>query len=607
MSDSPLPRRPPATSAFVRALGGAIALGLASCRAPPAGVLSAPATADPANYSYAIYDNNDALLHTPIEQLRREIADRRSNGQKPISDVYVLVHGWDFTLEEAFALYEGYRAAIEQRLVDIQRFDPDYQPWFVFVTWSSVSRPLTHGLRSVLPFPPPDLAEGATRLADGLLFHLPSAWGESQDAVRLAMGHPQRWSQVDLQGDGDFEYRRALEAGAARVASGTFAGFEIPVSLLIEELIHLQRSAWHPAPPPALHVVGHSFGGKLASLAAYDAIQRIAARELARGEGVRTDSLLDSLVLIQPAMQASEMYWELPLPMADEFLAPFESSLRRHAGAQWPSLRFEAAAARIGTKVLVHSRHDSANGWVFGVGDLLLDHDAAARAQETMARAQERPLPPPRTFSQRLITFPFDLADRLLQVVVRGTEIVVQTVISDVGAVFDGLAESAEEIGSDVGDPPALLVDLLKVPFSSIMTQRSIGNRGFTRPRSLVSRIDPRTWLDGSAGAWLESSQTIDADEFLALSATLGTPPSPEPGGRYFVADARKVYVGSLPGSWNDIIPPGAHGDLRSTDVLIGPGPIALSKRDRTMNVVYNLTRGPRLARGATDPATLPR
>lgn len=570
---------------------------------PPAAPLAASDPAAPANYSYAIYDNNDALLHTPIEQLTREVVDRRARGQPPISDLYVLAHGWDFTVEEAFALYEGYRAAIAQRLAGIQRFDPAFQPWFIFVTWSSVARPLTHGLRSVLPFPPPDLAESATRIADGLVFHVPSAWGESQDALRIAMGPPSRWHAIDLAGDPDADYRAALEWSSARVAAGAFAGFEIPLSLLIEELMHLQRTAWAQARPPALHLVGHSFGGKLVSLAAYDAIQRTVARELARGEGLRSDPLIDSLVLIQPAMQASEMYWELHLPHDEAVLAPHEHALRRHLGEPRPALRFEAAAARIGTKVLIHDRQDSANGWVFGLGDLLLDHDAAARAQETLARPQERPVPPPRTFGQRVITFPFDLVDRTLQVVVRGAEILVQTAISDVGAVFDGLGESAADLGGHWDDPPALLKDLLSVPFAPILTQRSIGNRGFTHTRTLVSRIDPRNWLDAGAAEWLEGGQVVDADDLLAISATLGTPPSPEPGGRYLVADARKVWPGPLPGSWSAVIPPGAHGDLRSTARVVGPGPIGLSKRDRTMNLIYNLTRAPRLARDGSEPA----
>jgi len=573
------------------------AAGLFGCKGPAVGPSTLPLPADDSNYSYAVYDDTDALIHSPIEHLEREIADRAARGEKPISDLYVLVHGWDFTVEEAFALYESYRTAIRWRLDAIQRFDPDYQPWFVFVIWSSVSRPLTSTLRSVLPFPPPDLAEGATSLVDRVAFHLPSAWGESQDAARLAMGPPLRWSRVDLANDGHEEYVAALEHGAASVANGGFRGFEIPVSLLLEELIHLQRTAFGLA-PPALHVVGHSFGAKLASLAAYDAIQRITARELARGEGIGAAPLLDSLVMILPAMQATEMYWELPLELEPAVVAAHEGAFRQPRFASRPALRFERAAARIATKVLIHSKHDSANGWVYGLGDVLLDHDAAARAQEMLARESERPLPPPRTVGQRILGFPFDLADRTLQVVVRGGAIVVQTVISDVGAIWDGLVESGGDMVDDCDDPLALLADVAKLPLSPLLTQRSIGNRGFTRPRSTVSRLDARTWLDDGANEFLEGSQKIDADDLMALSVTLGTPPSPETPDRYFVGDARKLYPGPLPGALSDIVPPGAHGDLRSTDVIEGPGPIRLAKRDRTMNLLYNVTRGPRLARG---------
>lgn len=577
----------------------------AACKGPSSGPLQVPLPPDEANFSYAVYDDTDALLDTPIVPLEHEIADRARRGAPPISDIYVLVHGWDFTVEEAFALYEGYRNTIRWRLPEIQKFDPSYQPWFVFVIWSSVTRPLTNALRSVLPFPPPDLVEGAATVVDRVVFHVPSAWGESQDAVRLAIGPPLRWTSVELGRDGHAEYREALERGAARVDGGGFRGFEIPVSLLLEELMHVADAHVDPAPRPSLHVVGHSFGGKLASLAAYDAVQRTTARELARGGPIRCDPLIDSLILILPAMQASEMYSEVPLELPPERVDELGSSLRRLPLSDDVALRFEAAAARIGTKVLIHSKEDSANGWVYGLGDLLLDHDAAARAQRMLAREQERPLPPKRTFGQRLITFPFDVADRTLQVVARGAAIVLQTAASDVGAVADGLVESGEEIVRDSDEPAAVLIDLLKVPFAPLYTQRSIGNRGFTRPRSLLSRLDPRTWLDAGAAQWLEGSQRIDADDLLALSVTLGTPPCSEEG-RYFVGDARKLYTGPLGGRVSELIPPGAHGDLRSSTIVVGPGPVALSKRERTLNLVYNLTRGPKLARGPGHPAPSP-
>ncbi len=591
---------------LVLAFAAAVALApFPGCGAPPP--LPPPVAhplPGPSNYSYAVYDNDDALLHSPLDALAREMADRARRGAPALTDLFVLVHGWDFTIEEAFALYEGYRATLEQRLPDLKRGDPDFEPFFLFVTWSSVTRPISNVLRSVLPFPPPDLAESAAHVADGLAFHVPSAWGESQDAMRLALGPPLRWMQLDPQADPGAEYARAIEAGYQRIGGAGFEGFEVPVSLLLEQMIRLrQESATAGGEPTlALHVLGHSFGGKLASLAAFDAVQRTTARELVRGEPLRDDDLIDSLVLICPALQASELYYELPLPFDPAVTQAPASAFRRGRLSSAPSLRFDVASRRIGTKALIYSKHDSANGWVFGLGDLLMDHDAAARAQRMLARAHERPLPPPRTVGQRLLTLPFDLADRTLQVAVRGGAILTQTLLSDAGAVIDGFVEAAVEIGDESPNPGAVAIDLLKLPFAPLLAQRSLGNRGLDRPRSTLGWLDSRewlfadSWLDDVACAYLEASQRVDADDLLAQSVTLGTPPSVE-GEAWLACDARKLFTGPEPAFLASIVPPGAHGDLRSNALLRGPGSIELSKRVRSMNVLYNLTRGGRLSR----------
>lgn len=43
-----------------------------------------------------MFNGDDRLLHSPIDALDREVALRRAvMPDRPISDVYVLVHGWD--------------------------------------------------------------------------------------------------------------------------------------------------------------------------------------------------------------------------------------------------------------------------------------------------------------------------------------------------------------------------------------------------------------------------------------------------------------------------------------------------------------------------------
>lgn len=149
------------------------------------------------NYAYAVFDSGDRMLHSPIDALQREIEERRIvTPDRPISDVYVFVHGWDYTVEESFNLYEGYRHALEKMLTEIRKpgVDPSFEPFFVFTVWSSVSRPVSDVVRSVLPWTPPDWLQMSAGAVDAAAFHIPSSWGESQDAMRIAMGAPTRWT-----------------------------------------------------------------------------------------------------------------------------------------------------------------------------------------------------------------------------------------------------------------------------------------------------------------------------------------------------------------------------------------------------------------------------
>lgn len=108
-----------------------------------------------------------------------------------------MTHGWNFTLEESFALYEGYRTALQPLLTEVQAVDAGFQPFFIFVAWNSVTRPTSDVVRSVLPFQAYDWMTWPFEVVDTVAFHFPSSWGESQDAMRIALGAPIRWHQFD--------------------------------------------------------------------------------------------------------------------------------------------------------------------------------------------------------------------------------------------------------------------------------------------------------------------------------------------------------------------------------------------------------------------------
>ncbi len=599
----------------------AIVLGATGCvGGSGAGRMLQPDYLSGRNYSYAVFNGDDRLLHSPIDALQREIERRQlARTERPISDVYVLVHGWDYTVEESFELYEGYRHALEGFVHELSSsgVDPAFQPFFIFTTWSSVSRPLSDATKSILPWSPPDWLSWLTVKADTLAFHFPSSWGESQDAMRIAMGQPSRWNKFDPAGAPESEYVQTTKAELKLAEKKGFSGFALPMSAVIDELIERKQS---PDGGFKLHVVGHSYGGKLASLATHDAVQRRVAKELFGTESPKPghDTLVDSLVLLLPAMQTPEMFWELELPEDEAAVARVRALeareqrkyLRDTASFDAPAVRYETVARRFGAKYLVHSRADSANGWLFALGDLVLDHDAVASAQHVLADealddffygAYERMT----GASDEEVAWPMYLTVPLapvygaVQLVARAGYSVVGTVASDVSAVFDGLIVTGRELSRDLdgeaggGDADDIPRDIMSLPFSPFLVQRSVGNQGMAYTRTGISFLcNPWSWLDRDAADYLGSHTRMGGGAFEQVSreprpAYRGSVP-PEAQAKWIVCNARNVYDGDGPFSF---IPPGAHGDIRSAEKADDKDPDGLTKRRRTFNFIYNVTR----------------
>jgi pimeloyl-ACP methyl ester carboxylesterase len=541
------------------------------------------------NYSYAVYNNHDKLLHSPIENLKLAMAERPPD--RPITDVFVLAHGWNFTVEESFQLYEGYRHSLEPTLKALADSDPKFQPYFIFVVWSSVTRPLSDAARSILPWTQPEWLDASLEFVDAVVFHLPSSWGESQDSARIALGDLDRWQHFQPGPESLHEYPDAITLGMDHARKSGFDGFHAPLSMLIDELIDLKRQ---PS-GPRLHVVGHSFGGKLASLATLDAVQRITATELLHDPAKASEPLVDSLLLIDPAMQLSEMYWDVPLDLGEEEEKKLLAmDAVRDPWYQRPALRFELAAKRIATKAVVYSREDSANGWLFAVSDLLIDHDAVATAQGV---GYWRPVDEliygdeDRAFWVKVVASPIALVYGSLQIVARATHVAVMTVTSDVCALIDGPIAQCEEIADERSDAWEVTKGVVTLPLSPISVQRATGNQGNRFVRSVKSRIGQASWLDASAADYLESSDRVRPDDFLRLTGAAGQQ-FPDAGDRFLFCDAREVYngwresTGAIGGFLDFVAPPGAHGDVRSMEQVDG-----VAKRVRTFWFVYNVSR----------------
>ncbi|MGZ8881814.1 MAG: hypothetical protein ACXW0I_06935, partial [Methylosarcina sp.] len=57
------------------------------------------------NYTFAIYNVDHRLLTHPVEDLLAEMKWRKALVKPPISDIYLISHGWNYTLPLAVANY----------------------------------------------------------------------------------------------------------------------------------------------------------------------------------------------------------------------------------------------------------------------------------------------------------------------------------------------------------------------------------------------------------------------------------------------------------------------------------------------------------------------
>jgi hypothetical protein len=577
-----------------------VALCASACASSPP--LSIEAVQPPlgARYAYAVYSSSSLLVQSPIETLRDSMARRSdecveaaaARGTNPITDVFVLSHGWNFLLDESLSLYEGYRTGADFDLREVHAKDPCYEPFFIFVSWSSVTRPATEALKSVSPYALGPWITAPARVLDTVVFHLPSNWGETQNAFDIALGDRPREAPpakrvevfvgqpdedaartVDAMPDGvpadapdvaqapgpwaappPTLYRTVMERSSREALTSQFYGRDIPVSALVEELIRMKLG------PRGfrLHTIGHSYGAKLISLATLDAVAR-SQIELSRGESYR---YVDSMLLFNPAMKVGEMY------------RPF---LYRDADGRAAYPELPEVAASIGRKGIVYTRNDSANGWVYAVSQFLVNNESLGNP-----RAVESP---------DWLMGVLDLPEKI----VRTTAM---TVYADVWSVAMAPLQMVREVARQQRtDVLGQLGAVLSLPLYAFEVHQAMGNRGLRRARD-TSRYDPLApaWLTPTALEMIEREHDYAPAFLLESSEDYADAALPlrEPDANVFhTFDAADVYTGcfgmSLPAPARaacNMIPPGAHGDLRAYD-RVGDR----QKRQRTLRFIYNFTR----------------
>ena len=138
------------------------------------------------NYSFAIYNESQKLISHPIMDLQAY-----EKATPDITDIYIISHGWNYTLPEAIANYQKYISHLnskEKELKQLGEVDEPFRPYYIFVAWPSASRPLTNLASTLLPFEMDQAILPATLSIDNTVFFLPTVWKQSINAQRLGLG-----------------------------------------------------------------------------------------------------------------------------------------------------------------------------------------------------------------------------------------------------------------------------------------------------------------------------------------------------------------------------------------------------------------------------------
>jgi|CXWL01.1.fsa_nt_gi hypothetical protein len=333
--------------------------------------------------TFAIYNDEARLLSNPLLDLQRATSTPMTNAKcagSNITDVYVFTHGWNFTLQKAIANSHGYLELMDLHLPTSIHGKP-FCPFSIFVVWPSVSRPLGDIATAVLPF---GLDRGIRRLTtpvDGTIFFLPSAWKESLQSFTMALGRKQPniyfnndWNDWDY--DRDDPRRASCEPLDGEDLYGVDEemgrmGRDCPVSALLFNLLKWNKRVH--SNKLKIHIVGHSYGAKLVTLATIEALRRW-GKDTAPANAQMSDvsynkastphkglcdtQPIESLVIFNPAFNPREIVYH-----SDSYLWPLENRV-------FPTEYLQC----IPRKALVYGRRDHATGGIFNLSQILMDN-----------------------------------------------------------------------------------------------------------------------------------------------------------------------------------------------------------------------------------------
>jgi hypothetical protein len=600
---------------MIRALCSAIALPvLSACSTPPELQFS-----EGKHHTFAIYNRANLLVTDPVGSLSQVLTDRKCDqcSHQEFTDVFVVSHGWNFTVSEALDNYQNYLLAYE-RLFHGDRKPPRlFKPYFIFVTWNSISRPISEGVESLLPFGLDQAVHLGTRAVDTVLFHFPSAWKQSLAAATNALGnkYPVRYENQPYKTE--------------RVSYRLFdfdSGFDVPVSALIYQLLEMREEGELPA-NLRFHSVGHSYGSKLIGLATVEALRRWgtehplvqaeegdeesrrpAGDETEGSAGTETEDpkgdqnppvrpdLIESLVLFNPAMHASEFSYSV-----------------EGAVPAFPVRYLD----QIPRKAIVYSNFDAATGFLFDISQTVVNNAHAQNGQQFI-NEYVTTLEGPARYVSGVMLVPLGALQLVYSSVLGLGQWAFRRLYNTPG---DWLYHITDYKGFEVLGPARYPLNAIHyfLPLEALWpwanspadqrgilrhTNPGLGRTGFVRHNlGRVQLFDSEGQVGatsinnaGRLAKYADPDNEVKASEFVRLArkvpATRGEVYRVHD--KFYSFDASEIY--NSPWVWPAFA--GSHGDLRSEDeVMIPVGNCGLSKPlrriDATIQFVYNFTQTP--------------
>lgn len=247
-------------------------------------------------YTYAVYNDQGRLLSHPLEDFlyHKNLAE---NAKDRFTDVFIIAHGWNYDLQESITNYKQYADQLhielkkyfqktQDKMVDFNcqqsamaehhhldtGISKRIKPYLIFVTWPSASRPVTGLFSSILPFGLDDALKPISLTLDRIAFFLPTTWKQSMNAAKIALG-------VRLPNEYLFESQATRFYGTGSLRDRI--GQDVPLSSLVYDLLSIIRPHQIGSSIPHkterqlnLHLIGHSYGAKIAMLSAVEGIRQ---------------------------------------------------------------------------------------------------------------------------------------------------------------------------------------------------------------------------------------------------------------------------------------------------------------------------------------------